>query len=161
MNTNAVSDDVLNRIPITRWVNGTVEKILGTGTHDAVTWNKCWYETYTQLGGTSKTSGTKPCPRAAARGLWILGRLRRGGRPLQTRSVVEVYRELSKNAAYAVIAADLLAGDASRSSSALWRSVQSEFTRLTGDIPAESEQGEVRLVIALFRQQELLASLTK
>ena len=149
------SEAVLNHIPIIPWVFGTVEKVLHIGTCDERTWNRCWYKTYEELGGSSKTSGNKGCPRAAARGLWMLGRLRRGGRSFQARDAYEVYQDqdLGKNAAYAVIAADLLAAGAS--ASGLWSRVQSEFKRLTGDDSADSEQGEVRLVVALFRNQEL------
>ncbi|MFO0847894.1 MAG: hypothetical protein U0871_04930 [Gemmataceae bacterium] len=150
--------EVLNLIPITPWVLGTVERMLPTGRDDAVTWNRCWYEQYVALDGEVANSGTKPCPRVAARGLWYLGRLRRGQRPLLAWTVDEVYRKLSKNAAYAIIAADLLAAGPVCPAPALWPLVQSEFTRLTGDAPANSEQGEVRLVVALHRSGELVAA---
>ena len=109
-----MTEDLLNRIPVTPWVSGTVARILRTGRDDAQTWNDCWYDAYVALGGRSKESGNKGCPRAAARGLWLLGRLRDGQRPLLSWNVAEVYRELGKNAAYASITADLLGAGAGR-----------------------------------------------
>ena len=146
----------LNGVPATPWVLGTVGRVLLTGHDDAETWNRCWYEEYQALGGTSYESGSKGCPRAGARGLWYVGRLRHGQRPLLVWPVDEVYRRLTKNAAYSVITADLLATRQGASPSTLWPLVRDEFRRLTGEEPAGSEQGEVRLVVALHRSGELV-----
>jgi len=148
--------DLLNRIPVTPWVTGTVARVLRTGRTDAQTWNDCWYDAYTALGGQSQDSGNKGCPRAAARGLWLLGRLRDGQRPLVSWSTAEVYRELGKNAAYATLAAELQATRPGQAPAVLWPLIQHEFTRCTGVPPARSEQGEVRLVVALVRSQQLI-----
>jgi hypothetical protein len=95
-------------------------------------------------------------PRAAARGLWLLGRLREGERPFLGWNTAEVYHRLTKNAAYASITLDLLTQEPSKSATELWPLVQAEFTRCTGEAPAGSEQGEVRLVVALFRGKHLV-----
>lgn len=150
--------DILNRVSVTQWVNGTVQRVLLLGRDDAQAWNTCWFDQYISLGGTSKNSGQKPCPRAAARGLWITGRLRSGRRPFLSWNTTEVYRHLTKNAAYASIAADLLTTTELRSSTELWPLVQAEFTRCTGEPSAASEQGEVRLVVALFHSQQLVGN---
>lgn len=151
-----MAEELLNHIPATRWVTGTLARVLRIGREDPQTWNACWYDEYTALGGTKSTTGTKPCPRAAARGLWLLGRLRNGKRPLLSWNTAEVYRTLGKNAAYASITADLLATNPGQSASDLWPQVQREFTRCTGKPPAKSEQGEVRLVVALAHSQQLV-----
>jgi hypothetical protein len=150
--------DVLNYIPITPWVLGTVERVISKGFDDAKTWNQCWYEQYKILGGARETTGNKPCPRAAARGLWYLGLLRDGSRPLISLSIVDIYQTLSKNAAYAVIAMGILEKNPYITVSDLWPLVQAEFTRHTGGVPAASEQGEIRLVIGLFRNGALVSS---
>lgn len=145
----------LYHMPVTQWVMGTVERVLHTGREDSDTWNTCWANEYAALGGI-KSSGDKPCPRAAAYGLWILGRLRSGKRPLLAWNTAKVYCNLNKNAAYASITADLLATDPLRSATELWPLVQAEFTHCTGDAPAGKDQGEVRLVVALFHSQQLV-----
>lgn len=151
-----MAEDHLNRIPVTPWVTGTIERVLRSGRDDPQTWNDCWYDTYTALGGSSQESGKKGCPRAAARGLWLLGRVRDGKRPAVSLTTAEVYRQLGKNAAYAAITADLLATKLNQSAAMLWPLVQHEFTRCTGAPPAGSEQGEVRLVVALARSHQLI-----
>jgi hypothetical protein len=149
--------DVLYYIPTARWVLGTVKRILRQGCDDREIWNQCWHDEYKALGGIAK-SGTKPCPRGAAYGLWYVGRLRSGQRPLIQLTAKEIYRnkELGKNAAYAVIAASLLDTIRFHSDTELWSAVQSEFKRHTGDDPAISNQGGVRLVFHLSCSQDLV-----
>lgn len=157
MSNSAQLQDVLYHIPTARWVLGTVERVLVKGYDDRETWNECWHDAYKALGGTT-SSGTKPCPCGAAYGLWFVGRLRSGQRTLMQLTAKEVYRNkaLGKNAAYAVIAADLLDTVPFRSDADLWSRVQSEFKRHTGDNPALSDQGEVKLVVHLSRSQNLV-----
>ncbi|WP_156479930.1 hypothetical protein [Collimonas pratensis] len=157
MINDAQAQDVLYHIPTTRWVLGTVERILHKGYDDRETWSRCWYDEYKALGGTT-SSGTKPCPCGAAYGLWFLGRLCSGQRPLIKLTAEKIYRNkaLGKNAAYAVIAANLLDTIRFHSDAELWSRVQSEFKRHTGDDPALSDQGEVKLVVHLFRSQNLV-----
>lgn len=147
---------VLNKIPVTLWICGTADKMHESDSKSISDWNRFWLETYRELGGTSDESGSKSCPRAAAYGLWNLGRVRESGRQARRLSVREVNRELGKNAAYAVIAVDLLQRGASQSASSLWPLVQARYTELTDEAPADSEQGEIKLVVALFCEGQLL-----
>lgn len=149
-----MAEDLLYHIPATRWVTGTIARLLLTGREDPQTWNACWYDEYTALGGNT-SSGKKPCPRSAARGLWLLGRLRDGKRPLLSWSTAEVCQRLGKNAAYASITADLLATNPGQAVSDLLPQVQHEFTRCTG-APVGSVRDEVRLVAALAHSQQLV-----
>lgn len=148
---------VLNKIPVTPWVCGTADKMRESNTESIADWNRFWLETYRELGGTSDKSGSKGCPRAAAYGLWYLGRVQESGRQARRLPVSEVSCELGKNAAYAVIAADLLQGGAPRCATSLWPLVQARFTELTDVAPADSEQGEIKLVVALFCEGQLSA----
>jgi len=116
---------------------------------DRTDWTRCWYETYRELGGRSKASGNKACPRAAAYGLWFLGRISQGGRPRLNWPVSRVVEELGRNAAYAVIAAELYLEEPGRSLQETWQAVRLEFRRQTGEEAARSEQGEVRVTLAL------------
>jgi hypothetical protein len=146
---------VLNKIPVTTWVCGTADKMRERNTEAISDWNRFWIETYREPGGTSDESGAKGCPKAAAYGLWYLGRVRHGKRPAQPLTGREVNRVLGKNAAYAVIAVELLRDGATRSPSSLWPLVQARYAELTHESPADSEQGEIRLVVALFCEQQL------
>ena len=65
-------------------------------------------------------AGEKGCPRAAGYGLWFLGRLVGGGRAVQNWPIDRVNKDLGKNAAYAIIAVDLLASGAKPSHQELW-----------------------------------------
>ena len=141
---------VLCKIPVSNWVGGAVEKMRRDDTESVSNWNRYWLETYFDLGGTSKESSRKGCPKAAAYGLWFLGRLKNSGRNTLDLTVEEVNLQLGKNAAYALIAVDLLQNGASRSAKSLWPLVQHRYMELTGTAAARSEQGEIRLVVALF-----------
>jgi hypothetical protein len=149
---------VLNKIPVTQWVLDTATKMQAAGTKEVSDWNRFWLQTYQALGGESDESGSKGCPRAGAYALWFLGRLRAGKRPLQPMTVARINEVLGKNAAYVVIAADLLEGGAPESLDSLWESVRAQYKMHTGEEPAESEQGEIRLVVALFRERQLAAT---
>ena len=131
--------------------------MLRKGTVETSDWVRFWLQTYRELGGQSIDSGNKGCPRAGAYGLWYLGRLVRGGRALQARPLLDVDRDLGKNAAYGLIAADMLDDGESASLSELWPVVRNEYLRQTGKEAARTEQGEVRVVRVLFAEGELRA----
>jgi Ethanolamine utilization protein EutJ (predicted chaperonin) len=59
-----------------------------------------------------------------------------------------VAAELGRNAAYAVIAADLCVVKPSRSLDDTWKAVGVEFRKHTGKVPAGTEQGEVKVAMA-------------
>lgn len=146
---------VLNKIMVKPWVLGTARKMQDARTDTQATWNNSWLERYRELGGCSKTSGSKGCPRAAAYGLWFLGRLRETGRPFLSWTVPQIDRDLGKNAAYAVIAANLLQQGASPAVGGLWPLVQDHYRAETGHEPAGKDQGEIKLVVALFQEEQL------
>lgn len=148
---------VLNKIPVAPWVCGTTDKMRESGTESISDWNRFWLDTYRELGGISDESGAKGCPRAAAYGLWYLGLVQNSGRQARRLPIREVNRELGKNAAYAVVAADLLQCGGPRFATSLWPLVQARFTELTDVAPADSEQGEIKLVVALFCEGQLSA----
>jgi hypothetical protein len=147
---------VLNRIQVTPWVLGTAEKMQKAGTEAVRDWNRYWLETYRELGGRSDQSGSKGCPRAAAYALRFLGRLRGGGRALRSWAVPQVNRELGKNAAYVAIAAESLTQGDAPAADRLWPFVQARYEDETGQEAAVSEQGEIKLVVALFRDNQLI-----
>jgi hypothetical protein len=117
-------------------------------------WGRFWLETYKGLGGLKENCGSKGCPRAAAYGLWRLGRIKGSGMPLKLWTVPKVNQDLGKNAAYAVIATELLSTN-DMSIVELWPLVKERYERDTGEIPAKSEQGEIKIVVALFREGAL------
>lgn len=158
--TQTESRFILNKIPVTPWVLGTVKKMNKMGAIDKRKWDDSWLQTYGELGGRSEESGKKPCPKAAAYGLWFFGRLRDGGRAtldFWTEDRVNQQLGKNKNAAYAIITADLLAQGTTKSSKELWPTIQAQYTKHTGHEAAGSEQGEVRMVIALFYDQKIIS----
>ncbi len=140
----------LNGIEIKQWVHGTARKMLAAKSESRATWNEAWFETYLELGGQSRTTGEKGCPKSAAYGLWSLGLLAGVARNFRKWSIAQVRKELGKNAAYAVIAAELMTGGAAPTVPSLWPRIRKRYEELTGEEAARSEQGEIRLVIALY-----------
>ncbi|WNM56382.1 DUF6979 family protein [Candidatus Nitrospira allomarina] len=100
--------EVLYKIPLTRWVRGTMERNNAVGNDDMETWSKFWLKTYKDLGGNSDNSGSKECPKYAAYGLWRLGRISNSGKGFQNWTLERINEKLGKNATYAVFALDLL-----------------------------------------------------
>ena len=75
---------------------------------------------------------------------------------MQTWPVRRVNDELGKNAAYAVIAADLLASGANPSPHELWPAVQAHYIQKTRRDPAATEQGELKVAVILFSEQQIV-----
>ena len=98
---------VLNKIPVTQWIRGTIEKMNKAGKQDSQSWNDYWFETYKELGGQSEESGTKGCPKHAAYGLWRLGRIKETNIPYHHQAINSINQEYGKNAVYAILALDL------------------------------------------------------
>lgn len=86
-----------------------------------------------------------------------VGRLECGSRPVHVWPARRVEKELGKNAAYAVIAADLLTEGIEESLRDLWPLVRTRYQQITGREPATTEQDEVRLTQILFRERRLRA----
>src|SRR5919198_569298 len=110
----------LNKMPVRSWVFRTVHKMRRARATDVSAWVRFWRQAYDELGGRSSKVASKGCPRAGAYGLWFLGRLLSGGRAYQVWPISRIDTELGKNAAYAVIAADLLSQGAEMSRAQLW-----------------------------------------
>jgi hypothetical protein len=153
---NLARADTLSGIPIDEWVSGTVKRMDKTGRDDSSAWNRCWAEEYFALDGKSESVSTKPCPRAAARALWLLGRLSFGKRKFQAPSLVDVNHTLGKNATYALIAVDLLAKNHELTAPELWPAIQSRFLKAIGKSTAYSEKGFFMIVFLLHRAKKLL-----
>ena len=151
--------EILYKIPVSAWVLGTAERMEVAGVEDRKTWSRYWVETYQALGGTSTSTGTKGCPKCAAYALWYLGWLKGSKRPGLSWSVNQIRHNLGKNAAYATIAVRLIQQDAQPYPvGQLWKSVQREFERETGETAAHSEQGAVKLAVGLFLEGKLVAA---
>ncbi len=147
---------ILHKIEVTKWVQGTAHKMTAARSETRETWNESWLDMCSELGGRARTTGEKPCPMAAAYGLWYLGLLAGVARNRKDWSIRQIKQKLGKNAAYAVIAAELLGDGAAPVASSLWPRVRKRFEQLTEDVAAEKEQGEIRLVIGLFCEQQLV-----
>src|SRR5262245_15502351 len=147
---------VLNRIPVSMWVQRTSEKMEAANTEAPTDWRRFWLETYRELGGCSEESGSKRCPQAAAYALWFLGRLRGSGRVARQWPGPQVDQQLGKNAEYALIVAEMHQQHPTLAASRVWPLAQAEYEQQTGKEPAGSEQGQIRLVVALFREEQLL-----
>ena len=148
----------LYRIPISAWVLDTAQAMDAAHAPDEAAWRKDWADAYWALGGARDSIARKPCPRSAAYGLWHLGWLKGSSRPVLDWPVERIRDQLSKNAAYAVIAALVLAREGfAGSHSALWQRVQREFQAETGESPAESDQGAVRVALSLFLDGTLVS----
>lgn len=145
----------LNGVPATGWVRNTIARMNLQGSTRRADWARLWLQSYRELGGRSDSSGNKGCPRAAAYGLWLLGRVRDSGRPRQNWPVPQIVKELGKNAAYAVIAADLCASGFVGSAKEIWEAARDEFRKQAHQEPAASEQDEVKLTMILFSESQL------
>ena len=154
----------LFNISLVRWMQRTIERMNAAGKEDFETWSNYWFRTYKDLGSQSDSSGSKECPKHAAYGLWRLGRISNSGKAFQNWTLDRVNKELGKNAAYAVLALDLLerkrgAKDTEGywSKAELWAKVQELYQKKRGEPPAQSEQGAVQVALGLFMEQQIIA----
>ena len=147
---------VLFNISLVRWVRGTIEQMNAAGKDDIESWGNYWFQTYKDLGGTSDTSGSKGCPQHAAYGLWRLGRISNSGMAFQNWTLERVNKELGKNAAYAVLALDLLESKHEWSKTDLWSKVQESYQQKIGEQSAKSEQGAIKISLGLFTEGQIV-----
>jgi hypothetical protein len=148
---------VLFKIPLTKWIRETIDKMINNGKSDIQSWSYYWFETYKELGGRSKESGTKGCPQHAAYGLWRLGRIKGANIPYQEKSIHPINQEFGKNAAYAVLALDLFeAQKAARDNTALWIQVQEQYRKAVHEEPAKSQQGAITVAAILFEEGQIV-----
>lgn len=150
--------DVLFRISLVHWVRRTIEKMNEAGVDSIADWNDYWFESYWELGGRKKSSGSKDCPKYAAYGLWHLGLIARGGRPPQDWPIERVQQELGKNVTYAVLALRLLKkGYDPEDIRGLWSRIREIYQATFVDAPARNEQGAVRVASILFLQGQIVS----
>lgn len=149
---------VLFRIPAVKWVHGVIHKMNQAGKQDVGSWEIFWLETYFELGGKSKSSGSKGCPAHGAYGLWQLGRVKGCNLPYQSTPLRIINQTYGKNAAYAAIALDILTETPLISDDDLWWKVQENFYRQIHERPAESQQGAVTVARILFEEGEIITS---
>lgn len=149
---------LLLKIPLVPWVRKTIEKMSAIAQDDRQTWSRAWLQAYVELGGTSENSGSKACPRSAAYGLWRLGRIAGSGKPFQNWPIERVREELGKNAAYAVLALDLLeVGWQPKDIESLWIEVRRLYRQKLADTPARTQQGAVKVASILFSEGQIVS----
>jgi hypothetical protein len=137
------------------WMLRTVAKANKEGCSNGRSWAELWEDSYKEVGGRSMSVGQKGCPKNAAYGLWLLGRVKGAGRVWLDISVSDVNKEHGKNAAYAVLAVDILAEGNDYDVQQLWQRVKLLYLAATGEAPASKEQGQIRLVLALSKRGAL------
>lgn len=148
---------MLYKVPISAWLSGAAHAMDTANATSKAAWRKHWADSYRALGGSS-SCGNKGCPRSAAYALWYMGWFKGSTRPLLEWPVQRIRPRLGKNAAYAAIAARLLAREGfAGSHGALWRLVQQEFRCEIEESPAQSDQGAVKLALGLFLDGTLLS----
>jgi hypothetical protein len=150
---------VLFNIPLTRWVHGTIEKMINSGKSELQDWCDFWLETYFELGGKSYASGSKICPKYAAYGLWRLGRIEAANIPYKKKTINIINQEYGKNAAYAILAIGLLEeglGDLNQIN--FWIQVRERYRSTMHEEPAGSEQGEVRVARILYEEGQIITN---
>lgn len=146
----------LFKIPLTRWVLGTVDKMTKYGYDDFQDWSQAWLQTYKELGGKSNETGKKQCPKHAAYALWQLGRIKNSSKPFQNLSLASIYDLYGKNAVYAILTLDLLStNQAAQDNIFLWHQVQNMFLSKLHEEPAESQQGAVTIARILFDEGQI------
>ena len=140
-----------------QWVQKTVAKMNATGTNDSEMWNSLWLATYKELGGTSENYGSKVCPKAAAYGLWFLGRITGSNRPCRNWPIEKVRKELGKNSAYAILSLTFLERKEKITKLKLWQEVKKLYRQEFSEEPAESEEGAVSIASVLFKAGKIIS----
>ena len=132
------------RVDVWDWLYGTIDKV-----RRRRGWSEAWLSTYLEIGGRSRSSGTKSCPRAAARTLYECGRIRDAGRVYLDCDIGDLW-DGSRNGTYAMLAIRLLREDPWLDKARLWARVREAVRRETGDEPAVSNQGGTTLAFQLW-----------
>ena len=133
--TRANDLDRFCNISLKDWVLGTIKKV-----EHGADWNCAWIKTYFELGGKSRESGTKGCPKKGAETLYLLGRIKGFGR-FKNPGLRDIRRDYSKNGAYAILALEYIQQDPSISQSELWSKIQEGIRRELNEDPANTNQG--------------------
>ena len=133
-------------VDLRAWVYGTIDKVRG-----GRDWGPAWWETYKEIGGRSRSSGTKGCPVAAARTLYEFGRIRDCGQAYRDCDLREMW-ERSRNGTYAMLAIRLLGENSELGKAELWARIQTAVRRELDAEPAVSNQGGPTLAFQLWHQ---------
>lgn len=133
--TRADGLDRFCKISLKDWVLDTIKKV-----ERGVEWNCAWLKTYFELGGKSRESGNKPCPKKGTETLYLLGRIK-GFRCFQNPGLRDIREDYSKNGAYAILALEYIQQEPDISLPELWSKIQECIRRELNEDPAESNQG--------------------
>ncbi len=133
------------KIDIAKWVFGTIKKV-----QQGTTWNCAWQETYRELGGNSPDSGKKVCPMKAAETLYLLGRIKDGGKERKNLPLHEALNAYSKNGAYAIIALEELESNPGILKKDLWEKIKERVRNDLGEKAATFDQGGCTVAFKLW-----------
>lgn len=148
------------KIPLVPWVRRTIAKMNAIAKDDSKTWSRFWLQTYSELGGKKKNSGSKPCPKLAAYGLWRLGWIAESGKPFQDWAIEKIRREIGKNAVYALLTVDLLdRGWDARDINRLWCEAQTLYEQILAEPPSRNQQGAVKVASTLYVEGQIVSRL--
>lgn len=143
------------KVNVIDWVCKTAERVKVISE-----WNDVWYEVYQEIGGKSKSSGNKVCPRSAVKALWFLGLLLCSDRKYVNWSYEKIKnsKELSdhniKNGIYSLMALEILENkqkDDLFSIKQIWVQIKEMYLKYFPDdtFPA-TEQGEITITYKLW-----------
>ena len=131
-------------IDLEGWVENTIQKV-GSGDK----WNKAWLSTYFELGGKSRDSGRKSCPKNAVRVLYETGRIRNSEHDYCQISLDDAWNNNSKNGVYALLTIEELVRRPEIDYTSLKSLVYSRTYQIFGDAP-ETDQGAIKITQLLW-----------
>ena len=134
----------LYKINLKDWVLNTIEKV-----EKGDDWNCAWKETYFELGGKSRESGSKFCPMNGAEVLYRLGRIKGSRNSFRNPELKEIWNG-STNGAYAILALECILEKPDISRSALWARIQERIRSELGEEPAKFNQGAPTVAYKLW-----------
>ena len=134
----------LYKINLKDWVLNTIEKV-----EKGTDWICAWRETYFELGGRSKESGSKFCPMKGAETLYRLGRIKGSGQPFRNPELKEIWN-YSTNGAYAILALEYISEKPDISRSELWTRIQDRIRAELDEEPAKFNQGAPTVAYKLW-----------
>ena len=134
----------LYKIDLKYWVLNTIEKV-----EKGVDWNHAWKETYFDLGGKRRESGSKFSPMNSAEVLYRLGRIKGSGQPFRNPELKEIWN-YSTNGAYAILALKFISKKPDISRSELWPMIQDRIRSELSEEPAKFNQGALSVAYKLW-----------
>ncbi|MDE2721890.1 MAG: dTMP kinase [Gemmatimonadota bacterium] len=134
----------LYKINLKDWVLNTIEKV-----ERGNNWNCAWKETYFELGGKTRESGSKFSPMNSAEVLYRLGRIKGSGQRFRNPELKEIWN-YSTNGVYAILALKFISEKPDISRSALWPMIQDHIRSELGEEPAKFNQGAISVAYKLW-----------